>query len=82
MPTITDPKRLLEAEAETAATPANNGKIKLNFARISKNTVETMARQSLYIHRSRTPDGSPMPDPVEKVGKMKPGRPRNIPGIA
>jgi hypothetical protein len=79
MPVITDPKRLLEAEAEGPAAPANTGKIKLNFGRISKNTVETMARQSLYINRSRTPEGSPMPDPVEKVGK-RPGR--RIPGIA
>jgi hypothetical protein len=66
---ITDPKRLLEAEATAPASALQpGGKIKLNFSRISKNSVEKMARQSLYVHRARTPEGFEMPDPVEKIG--------------
>lgn len=72
---ITNPLRLLEAAAEEPAAPAPTGKIKLNFGRISKKTVESMAQQSLYIHRSRTPEGTEMADPVEKVGKRRAGSP-------
>ena len=76
---ITNPLRLLEAAAEEPAAPAPTGKIKLNFGRISKKTVENMAQQSLYINCARTPEGSEMPDPVEKVGKRRIGSPPLLP---